>query len=228
MWDEQPIVSVSGICASRCMTEVFGGGSSRTYSLPPTAVSVCEDAFSDQQSLASVRLNEGLRVLEYYCFKRTGIRRLALPASVREIHAYAFEQCRLAQADLSAARGLKSLTRGVFSECGELRRAVLNEGLESIGMFCFAESALEQVNVPRSVRHIEGGAFSGCMSLRQVRFEGSALEDIGTEAFKGSGLESFTAPASLCRIYAKAFAHCRSLRRVDLGACLLRSSGRKN
>ena len=59
---------------------------------PPTAVSVCEDAFSDQQSLASVKLNEGLRVLEYYCFRRTGIRRLALPASVREIQAYAFEQ----------------------------------------------------------------------------------------------------------------------------------------
>ena len=175
-----------------------------------------------------MRLNEGLQVLEYYCFKRTGIRRLALPASVREIQAYAFEQCSLAQADLRAAHGLKSLTRGVFSECGELRHAVLNEGLESIGMFCFAENALEQIDVPRSVRHIGDGAFSGCAALRQVRFEGSALEDIGTEAFKESGLESFTAPASLCRIYSKAFFRCRSLRRVDLGACLLRPSGKKN
>ena len=96
MLDEQPIVSVSGICANRSLAEIFGRGSPRTYSLPPTAVSVCQDAFSDQQSLASVRLNESLRVLEYYCFKKTGIRRLALPASVREIQAYAFEQCRLA------------------------------------------------------------------------------------------------------------------------------------
>ena len=76
-------VVVSGTVLNRNMTEVIFGGPARTYALPPTAVTIRERAFEMNKSIASVRLNKGLKRLERCCFSHSGIRGLVLPVSVR-------------------------------------------------------------------------------------------------------------------------------------------------
>ena len=74
---------VSGTVLKRSMTEVIFGGPARTYALPPTTVTIRERAFQMNKSIASVRLNKGLKRLERRCFSHSRIRGLVLPASVR-------------------------------------------------------------------------------------------------------------------------------------------------
>ena len=66
---------------SRDVRVIICGGSARTCTLPNTVVTVSERTFEDRPVL-SVRLNDGLKILERYCFSGSGIRRLVLPSTV--------------------------------------------------------------------------------------------------------------------------------------------------
>ena len=62
---------------------------------------------------------------------------------------------------------------------------LLNDGLETIGMYCFAESGLEQVSIPGSVKSVHILAFNGS-SLTQVRFSGTAEKEAHCECSSGN------------------------------------------
>ena len=81
--DKDLLAVVSGTALNRDMAEVVFGGPVRTYTLPPTTVTIRERAFEMNKSIASVRLNDGLKRLERCCFSYSGIRGLVLPVSVR-------------------------------------------------------------------------------------------------------------------------------------------------
>ena len=85
---------------------------------------------------------------------------MVLPSSVKDIDLGAFKHCeRLQSVDLRAATGLKRLGYEAFAECGRLRTVLLNDGLEAIGGNCFAQSGLEEIVIPSSVKYIESGVF---------------------------------------------------------------------
>ena len=168
---------VAGVRTSRDVTEIIRGSVSKTHTLPSTVVAVREYAFCDfgrTPTPVSVRFSNNVERLGSHCFAYSGIRQLALPPSVRHVSAFAFYECkRLALADLSAARGLAVLGKDAFCQCGQLRCVRLNEGLETICRRCFAQTGLEEVAVPSSVRRIGRLAFGMNGSLRQVRFLGA-------------------------------------------------------
>ena len=154
------------------MTKISGGSPGRTYACPRTVAVIGRDAFSNMKHLVSIRLNEGLEVLEEYCFRCSEIRRLALPSSVWSIGAGAFSECtHLAYADLSAAHGLKCLASQAFMWCRNLRRVLLNDGLEIIRGQCFNSCGMEEIAIPSSVRQVDFYAFRS-ESLKRVRFLG--------------------------------------------------------
>ena len=122
---------------------------------------------------------------------------------------------------------------------------VITDGAQAIGEKWFADSDVENVTVPASVREIQADAFRYCRSLATVVFKkprpgkGSllraigieafygccslraidlpdGLEEIGIDAFRGSGLESVATPRSVERIHQGAFCECRNLRRAVL------------
>ena len=116
-----PIVIVDRTLMSRDMKKIIIGGQSKTYAFPSTITIVGKNAFYGNE-VVSVRLNEGLEILGEYCFESSGIRKLVLPASVESIGCFAFYNCEnLKHADLSAARGLKSIGNGVFNSCEALK-----------------------------------------------------------------------------------------------------------
>ena len=131
---------------------------------------------------------------------------MVLPSSVKEIDLEAFKHCEhLWFVDLRAATGLKRLGYEAFAECENLRTVLLNDGLEAIGGNCFAESGLEEIAFPSSVKYIESSVFQACKSLKRVTVLGDGLEIIGQEAFAESGIESFVAPPSLRELKELAF-----------------------
>ena len=49
---------------------------------------------------------------------------------------------------------MKKLEDNTFKDCKNLASVTLQEGLESIGNRCFANTAITQIIIPKSVTHI--------------------------------------------------------------------------
>lgn len=68
----------------------------------------------------------------------------------------------------------------------------LSDVLQIIGPYSFANSELEEIEIPRNVREIQDFAFAGCRALRSIRFaDGCQLQKIGVGAFANTQLEVF-------------------------------------
>ena len=73
-----------------------------------------------------------------------------------------------------------------FWACRGLKIVTFQEGsrLQKISFSCFEDSGLEEFVAPSGLREIEGGAFYGCKSLKQVVLN-EGLEALADNASSG-------------------------------------------
>ena len=65
----------------------------------------------------------------------------------------------------------------VFERLESLKKVILKEGIEVIGVCAFnCCSNLEVVNLPKSLKRICMGAFSNCSSLKEIYYNGTKEE----------------------------------------------------
>jgi hypothetical protein len=89
--------------------------------------------------------------------------------------------------------------------------------ITSIGSYCFAESGVVSMRLPRIVEVIEEGAFQRCRTLKEVEIApGSRLNTIGKLAFDESALNFMELLDSLLRIEDSAFQECWCLQVIDI------------
>lgn len=94
---------------------------------------------------------------------------------------------------------------------------MLPEGLECIGACAFVNCVLlSHINIPSSVKVIDGGAFLNCASLESVELP-DGLEVLGKIAFRGcESLQSIKIPPRIKVIDELTFADCIALQNVHL------------
>ena len=63
--------------------------------------------------------------------------------------------------------GVKEVGEFTFYGCKDLRSAVLNEGLETLGPRAFSRTGLESLVLPATLKELED-SFAGCESLRTI------------------------------------------------------------
>ena len=182
--------------------DVFLGSALEHIVLPSTLQVIEEGTFFQCANLRSIRLPDRLEEIGFLAFGGTGLEEVAFPRSVRKVGQSAFCKCR------------------------RLRRAVLNEGLQTLGADeyqnffersygVFQESALENVELPSTLRRIGYSAFEGCAGLKSVALP-DGLEHIGKRCFQKSALESVRLPPALRVVDENTFRECRRLRSVEL------------
>lgn len=190
----------------KLMYGVFEDSGIKRVHLPSSLRVIQYSAFEECQRLGSIKLPEGLREICMRCFFNSGLESVEIPESV------------------------KSIGGGAFYSCKRLRNAHLNEGLEALGKSdraternyvgsVFAESALESIVVPSTVKTIQCATFIHCKSLRAVQLQ-EGLEEICFDAFQESGLESVALPASLRAVFQGAFSSCEKLKEVRFSSGL--------
>lgn len=81
----------------------------------------------------------------------------------------------------------------------------LEAKVNKIGDYAFANSGIEKMNLPVSVKAINEGAFSNCVNLKNFTFNGSNLETIGNKAFYATKLTKIVLPSSVKTIGDYAF-----------------------
>lgn len=93
---------------------------------------------------------------------------------------------------------------------------VIPDGVQEIGRRAFANSKVESITFPDSLRKIGYEAFVHCIKLNQIDF-GSGIKEIGKTAFEWcSALTVLKLPQQIKKICEYAFKNCINLKKVIL------------
>ena len=99
---------------------------------------------------------------------------------------------------------LRRISQGAFSKCGNLKTVKFSEGLIALGTDeydsdgdmirgVFEGSALENVELPKTLERIEYSAFEDCGNLKNIILP-EGLEFIGKKAFFNTKFADVTVP----------------------------------
>lgn len=150
---------------------------------------------------------------------------LVVPEGVTEIGPRAVFYVRRVYA-VELPSTLKTISKGAFSSCRDLKTINLPEELETIGVSAFDNAfAMTEIYIPDSVTEIGDFAFSGCEAISEFTI-GSGNKnykvvdgdlytiDGSTLVFYAAGKtdETFTVPAGVTTIGAGAFTDARGLK----------------
>ena len=169
--------------------------------------------------LKEVIIPDGIARVGNYWFWGSGIERVEIPASVREIGVEAFCDCKnlrkrvfkkFPRRKVSIPSSLLRIVHArVFYGCASLTTIELPDTLEEIGIDAFRESGLESFAAPKSVKRIHQGAFCWCSNIRKVELN-KGLEVLGTDeyldsrahcgVFQESAVDRVSFPQTLKRI----------------------------
>ena len=111
-----PVLNASGTVLVYCPSNVFGP----EWTVPDTVKIIAREAFSNNETLKTLHLPEGLEIIGERAFMACGLREIVLPASVRKVGDMAFWEC----GSLRKAVILNPETRvppNTFCDCGRLR-----------------------------------------------------------------------------------------------------------
>jgi hypothetical protein len=189
--------------------------------IPKTIEIIDRNSFWFCFSLRSITFESGsvLHAIGETAFEGCDLLSVALPASLRSLHAECFSQC--------AALGLllfdphcqiRELPRRCFNECSHLATLCIPDSVETIGEGCFRNGSVRRLSFASNsaLREVKDGAFSRQDNLETVELP-SSVEIIGEAAFSASNrLESiiFESGSKLTQIGSYAFAWCDVLRFV--------------
>lgn len=135
-----------------------------------------------------VVISDGVKIIEDSAFNnQRQLTSITIPDSVESIGSYAFSSCGLKTIKLPA--NLKTVEYRTFSGFISLEEVILPDGLDTIGRNAFANCmSLSSLTIGPNLKFINGEAFYGCNSLKEIYFQGDAPIAIG-DIFGKSGID---------------------------------------
>lgn len=113
---------------------------------------------------------EGLPVVKIAdaAFEGKNFETVTLPATLREIGMFAFENCKNLK-KISIPGSIKTIGGSAFMDCVALENLYLGEGVETLGAGAFSGClSLTTVYLPASVKVLEISVFMGCDTLQSL------------------------------------------------------------
>ena len=180
-------------------------GTLKSIDIPNTVKTIGGSAFAGCNNLSTVKLNEGLDIIDTLAFFDTAITEITIPASVESARNAFGSSASFYSPDYSNTK-LKSVTfsegatvvpESIFSDCIALTEVNLPDGITIIGADAFTGcTALTNFNMPNTIKRIGGSAFAGCNNLSTVKLN-EGLDIIDTLAFFDTAITEITIPASV-------------------------------
>lgn len=102
-----------------------------------------------------------------------------------------------------------------FYQCSNLEFVEIPDSVVGIGAWAFAETNLQEVTIPASVKTIGEEAFCRCGDLEEVKLS-DGLKVIGRAAFAETAIKDISLPDSVIVVGDYAFSNCMKLKSVTL------------
>ncbi len=153
-------------------------------------IGVC--AFANCSNIKDFKIGKGVTSIGALAFDNCdGLTKITIPDKVTSIGEYAFQSCD-GLAEVKVGNGVSSLAF-TFTECKNLKKVTLVNGIDIIGAHTFSEcESLQSITIPDSVTIIDSNAFKGCGSLTEITIP-YKVENIGDSVFyECSNLTSIT------------------------------------
>ena len=157
------------------------------------------------------------------------IESVTIPSTVTEIGDLAFYRCYNLET-INFPDGIETIGDGAFTFCRSLKNVILPENLKTLGAVAFGATALESIEIPKSLttisydyngilaidqRWIHYAPFAGCNNLKTVTFETGTETVLNFLLSYCSGIEEMVIPAEITEIGQRAFYMCTNLRTVS-------------
>lgn len=185
----------------------LGGGH---YTVPSSVKILGEWSLEINNTFSSISLPSGLTDMEEGCLYKTAITELSMPDSVVHVQGKICEGCSQLTS-VTISNNLEELGESAgwqcFYGCPNLKNVRLGSKLRVIGNSCFAESAIQSIDLPDSLEQINYGAFGDCENLRNVT-GGENLKVINRLAFRNAALSDFSFGDNYTFISNEAFKGC--------------------
>jgi len=238
-WNELEITKIvvkDGIIGINAWT--FSGMAKVTsVSLPSTLTKIDDYAFYGCKKMNKINLPQSLEELGSNVFQDCRkLKSIQIPDSVTKIGYNLFINCKALE-DVKLSHAMTEIPQGMFNGCKGLVEYEIPQYITRICSFAFSNSGLEKIVVPKTVKDIEGyaftnssslefvhwnldkipyGTFEGCESLKQMKC-GVPVIEIGDSAFERTGFETFQVPESVKKIGSRTFARCENLKKLTIG-----------
>lgn len=145
-------------------------------------------AFNGCESLKHIKFGSCIQHIGEYAFAGTSIENLILPKSVSylgyrafgycenlssveimssidTINPESFRDCKLLNS-VSISDSVVSIERMAFANCISLQKVHLSKHLIKIGELAFCNCAIKEIELPKSLLHMEYSPFSGCYNTK--------------------------------------------------------------
>ena len=166
-------------------------------------------------------------------FKSTSITAIKIGKNIRKIEKNAFHKCEKLSSVTWNCK-CNAIPADCFSECSNLTNFDFSN-VKKIGLYAFYKSGLKEVCLPKNIKVLEEGTFSGCSKLHSVtwhcqcdvipafcfdkcsnltQFDFSSIKKIGAYAFYKSGLQEVYLTEKIEILDKGTFSGCSKLQSV--------------
>lgn len=143
--------------------------------------------YSSLYQANDIKMTEGITSIgEALFYDLQTLNEVNIPASITEIRARAFEDCRkLKTIHFADKSQLKTIGDWAFYNCHNLRSLTLPEGLTTIGDGAFYGCAyLAELTLPSTTTHVADNAFALCGKLQKMRVKAAIPPSIDQQTFE--------------------------------------------
>lgn len=160
----------------------------KSIKLPPQITAIHEYAFTGCKALESVTFGGDVDFFKDSCFQGcVNLKNININQSiVRSVNSGAFNECSsVIEFETLNLPSLKMAGFVGFHTCKQIKNVVELGEIGKLGVFAYC-TALETINVPKSVTILDYESFRGCSSLKYLDLRGCNITQVSTRAVWGS------------------------------------------
>jgi hypothetical protein len=139
--------------------------------IPNDVTYIWPHAFSGLTSLKYIAIPESVKNIQAHAFEHTGLTSMAIPHTVTDIGEAAFAECE----DLETViigNGIEKISYAAFQDCNSLSTLTLGNKVKTISEWAFKGcTKLGALTIPPSTEDIDNEAFLDCHGLQSIKVE---------------------------------------------------------
>ena len=192
--------------------------------LPSAITEIPDNTFYTCRKLESITIPNTVKEIGDYAFYEcNNLLTVTGGSKLEKIGSYVFKYCTKLK-DITLPSSIKEVGSSIFDECTSLKTAGPTSGnyniklgfTETIPDYLLADSEIEEITVPDTIKNLGTGAFFLCTALKKAKLPSAITEIPDNTFYTCRSLESIAIPSAVKKIGDYAFYECNNLKKITI------------